>query len=58
MVPPSGTAEDARVLLRSWNESAADDLDEGEETWDDVLRSLDANRFSARLLFPELARQQ
>jgi hypothetical protein len=58
LVPPSGTVEDARALLRSWNEGAADDLDEGEESWDDMLRSLDAHRFSTRLLFPELVGEQ
>ena len=58
MVAPSGTVEDARALLRSWNEHAADELDDGEESWDDVLRALDADRFSTRLLFPELVREQ
>ncbi len=51
VVAPSGTAEDARALLKSW---ADEDDEEDTESWDDVLRSLDANRFSTRQLFPDL----
>jgi len=50
VVAPSGTPEDARALPKSW----ADEDEEDTESWDDVLRSLDANRFSTRQLFPDL----
>jgi hypothetical protein len=52
IVPPHGTTEDARALLQAWREEDAND-EEG-EPWDEVLRSLDANRFSTRRLFEEL----
>lgn len=58
MVPPRGMPEDVIRLLQSWNEedAAAGDQEE-DESWDDVLRSLDANRDSYRRLFPELDKQ-
>lgn len=59
LVPPQGTP-DASRLFQSWNaEDAASaiDEDEGEGTWDDVLRTIDAHRTSARKLFPELDTQ-
>jgi hypothetical protein len=49
IVPPRGTPEDAIRLLQSWNaEDAAEEdaEEEGEGTWEDVLRSIDANRMS------------
>lgn len=51
VVPPAGTSEDARALLQAWATEDADDEDG--EPWDEVLRSLDANRFSTRRLFGE-----
>lgn len=55
IVPPRGTPEDARRLLQSWSEEDAMDIEEeGEGTWEDILRAIDANRFSYRKLFPEL----
>ncbi len=54
VVPPSSTPEDAIALLRSWAEEDADAGEDEGESWDDVLRSLDANRFSTRRLFPDL----
>ncbi|WP_129671785.1 hypothetical protein [Candidatus Chloroploca sp. Khr17] len=53
-VPPNGTPEDARALVRSWAEEDPDATEEEGESWEDVLRSLDANRCSARRLFPEM----
>lgn len=55
IVPPQGTSADAVRLLESWN--AADGVDEDEEgegTWEDVLRAVDANRAEYRKLFPDL----
>jgi hypothetical protein len=57
LVPPQGTPEDAIRLLQSWNEEDAAGEEEEGESWDDVLRSLDANRGSYRRLFPELDQQ-
>jgi len=57
VVPPDGTPEDAIALVRSWAEEDADATEEEGESWEDVLRSLDANRFSSRRLFPELDKQ-
>ena len=57
IVPPQGTSSDAKALLDSWNTidaSAAAEPEEGEGTWEDVLRAIDANRVSTRKLFPEL----
>lgn len=54
IVPPHGTAAEAVRLLESWN--AADGLDEDEEgegTWEDVLRAVDANRAEYRKLFAD-----
>lgn len=54
IVPPHGTAAEAVRLLESWN--AADGVDEDEEgegTWEDVLRAIDANRAEYRKLFAD-----
>ncbi|MEI7645111.1 MAG: hypothetical protein WCJ55_12620 [Chloroflexales bacterium] len=55
-VPPHGTREDAIRLLQAWNAedaARADEEEEGDGTWEDVLRSIDANRSSDRKLsFP------
>lgn len=53
-VPGDGSPEDAIALLRSWSEVETEDDDEGTESWEDVLRSIDANRSSDRKLFPNL----
>ena len=56
-VPPQGTPADASRLFASWDAidaAAADEPEEGEGTWEDVLRAIDANRFSTRKLFPDL----
>jgi hypothetical protein len=59
IVPPQGTPEDAIRLLQSWNEEdMAGEEEEGEGTWEDVLRAIDANRTSYRKLFPDLDKQQ
>ncbi|MFP4440663.1 MAG: hypothetical protein ACLFVO_25795 [Chloroflexaceae bacterium] len=59
IVPPQGTPEDTIRLFQSWNEAdMADSEDEGEETWEDILRAIDANRTSYRKLFPDLDRQK
>ena len=57
IVAPHGTREDAIRLLQAWNEedaARADEVEEGDGTWEDVLRSIDANRTSDRKLFPNL----
>ncbi len=54
IVPGTATPEEAIALLRSWSEEGADEDDEGTESWEDVLRSIDANRTSYRKLFPDL----
>ena len=59
IVPPQGTPEDAIRLLQSWNEEdRAGEEEEGDGTWEDVLRAIDANRTSYRKLFPDLDKQQ
>ena len=50
--PPQGTPEEAIALLRSWAETDADD--EGDESWEEVLRAIDTHRSSDRKLFPDL----
>lgn len=58
IVPPRGTPEDAIRLLQSWDEEDADaEEEEGEGTWEDVLRAIDAHRSSYRKLFPDLDQQ-
>lgn len=59
IVPPQGTHEDAIRLLQSWNKADAADAEEeeGEGTWEDVFRAIDANRTSYRKLFHELDKQ-
>jgi len=53
-VPGKSPPSEAIALLRSWTDADAEDDDEGTETWEDVMRSIDANRTSYRKLFPEL----
>lgn len=54
IVPPQGTAADAVRLLESWNAAAGTGEDEeGEGTWEDVLRAVDANRAEYRKLFTD-----
>jgi hypothetical protein len=53
-VPGDGSPEGTIALLRSWSEGETEDDDEGTESWEDVLRSIDANRSSDRKLFPNL----
>ncbi len=43
IVPGDGSPEDTIALLRSWSEVETEDDDEGTESWEDVLRSIDAN---------------
>jgi hypothetical protein len=50
--PPQGTPQEAITLLRSWAETDADD--EGDESWEEVLRAIDTHRSSDRKLFPDL----
>ena len=50
--PPQGTPQEAIALLRSWAETDADD--EGDESWEEVLRAIDTHRSSDRKLFPNL----
>ncbi len=58
IVPPQGTAADAVRLLESWNTAdGADDDEEGEGTWEDVLRAIDTNRAGYRTLFADRDRQ-
>ena len=60
IVASHGTREDAIRLLHAWNAedaARADEEEEGDGTWEDVLRSIDANRTSYRKLFPDLDTQ-
>ncbi len=54
VVPGAATPQEAAALLRSWSEEDAATDEEGAESWEDVLRSIDANRTSYRKLFPHL----
>lgn len=54
--PGNASPEETIALLRSWSEEEADE-DEDAESWEDVLRSIDANRTSYRKLFPDLGSQ-
>lgn len=55
LVPPQGTPADAIQLLQSWTaEDSTSMAEEGEGTWEDVLRAIDANRTSDRPLFAHL----
>ena len=54
IVEPQVSTEEARAWLQSLNVDDPEMDAEGDESWDDVLRSLDRNRFSPRRLFPEL----
>jgi len=53
VIPPIGSVEDTRAMLRSW--IARDAVDEEAKaesaTWDEVLQNIDAARFSTRKLF-------
>jgi hypothetical protein len=51
--PGDASPEEAIALIRSWSEEETEE-DEDAESWEDVLRSIDANRTSYRKLFPEL----
>jgi hypothetical protein len=54
IVPPHGTAAEAVRLLESWNAAdGADEDEEGEGAWEDVLRAVDANRAEYRKLFAD-----
>ncbi|PDW05031.1 hypothetical protein CJ255_00120 [Candidatus Viridilinea mediisalina] len=54
LVPPQGTAADAVRHLEAWNAADGTDEDEeGEGTWEDVLRAIDANRAEYRKLFAD-----
>jgi hypothetical protein len=54
IVPGNSSPEEAIALLRSWSEAEAEDDDEDTESWEDVMRSIDANRTSYRKFFPNL----
>jgi hypothetical protein len=54
VVRPTASVAEVRTTLRAWREEDEATDDEGGETWDEMLRSLDRNRFSTRQLFPEL----
>jgi hypothetical protein len=58
LVPPQGTAADAVRRLEAWNAADGTDEDEeGEGTWEDVLRAIDTQRAGYRQLFPDLDTQ-
>ncbi|MFV9505253.1 MAG: hypothetical protein AB4911_11885 [Oscillochloridaceae bacterium umkhey_bin13] len=58
LVPPQGTAADAVRLLEAWNAADGTDEDEeGEGSWEDVLRALDTPRAGYRQLFSDLDTQ-
>jgi hypothetical protein len=54
VVAPQGTMEEALALLEPVADEGEDGDEENGESWDDVLRSLDAHRFSTRQLFPDI----
>ncbi|NJN66582.1 MAG: hypothetical protein HC884_07630 [Chloroflexaceae bacterium] len=51
--PGDASPEETIALLRSWSEEETEE-DEDAESWEDVLRSIDAHRTSYRKLFPDL----
>ncbi|NJO81740.1 MAG: hypothetical protein HC828_02520 [Blastochloris sp.] len=54
IVPPHGTTAEAVRLLESWNAAdGADEDEEGEGTWEDVLCAVDTNRAEYRKLFAD-----
>jgi hypothetical protein len=54
-VSGNATPDETIAVLRSWTEAEREDEDdEGGESWEDVLRSIDANRTSYRKHFPDL----
>lgn len=58
IVPPQGTPEDAIRRLQAWTEEdLASNAEEGEGTWEDVLRAIDAHRSSYRKLFSDLDKE-
>ena len=50
-LPCDGQAADLAALLQSWMDDA-DDAEEQRETGDYLVRALDEDRLSGRLLFP------
>jgi hypothetical protein len=58
LVPPQGTTADAVRRLEAWNAADGTDEDEeGEGTWEDVLRAIDTPRAGYRQLFSDLDTQ-
>lgn len=57
-VPGDGSPDEAIALLRLWSAAETEDDDEGTESWEDVLRSIDASRTSNRKLFPGLEQSE
>jgi hypothetical protein len=58
VVAGEATPQEAIALLHSWAEEDTQEDDEGDESWEDVLRAIDVSRFSYRKLFPDLERPQ
>lgn len=54
VVAGTATPQEVSALLQSWETEALDATDAQDESWEDVLRAIDAHRFSSRKLFPEL----
>ncbi|GEM_PF-1554059 len=54
IVPGKALPEEAIALLRSWTAADSEGDDADAESWEAVLRSIDANRTSYRKLFPHL----
>jgi hypothetical protein len=50
IVPGNATPEATIALLRSWTAADSADDDADAESWEDVMRSIDANRSSDRKL--------
>jgi hypothetical protein len=53
IVKPTKSPDELRKMLREWRTSDEAADDEGGVTWDEMLQSLDRNRFSMRRLFTE-----
>lgn len=56
LIPSHPTAERAIRRLHRWDEEdahCATESEEGDGTWDDILRAIDTNRSSYRRLFAE-----
>ncbi|WP_129629454.1 hypothetical protein [Candidatus Oscillochloris fontis] len=58
MVPGDVSPDRAITLLRSWSAAEIVDNDEDTESWEDVMRSIDAHRTSYRKLFPHLEQSE